>query len=272
MNEPKPEWPRRCGSKSKIYSARGEGRQRLHFREPSGLPGPLQWGEKWAQAGASPGTPLWEWLVPPTPTPRLQPPGQGQVSGGGEGGACGRGTSARRGAPPGRPPPPSPPTPHPGAGLAGRGRAARQAAGGTEGAGVSAIDRLGRCREAFRPASQRVPAGRRSGLPPPPHPPLPGGDQGLARGACTACGLCLRAEIGIPLLTPPPSHRGWHHLPWRETVYSRQVPTPARLDRCVGPAAAGHGVCALCIQKVPEVSQPSLCAAPITALISIAAA
>lgn len=105
MNDPKPEWPQRGDSKSKIYSP-------LATREDlSSCSLGVSMGERGARAGSSQGSPLRGWLagwpVPPTPpTPRDEGTSQWlRRRSLGEGdqrqaGGCGVG-SPRPGSPPG---------------------------------------------------------------------------------------------------------------------------------------------------------------------------
>lgn len=158
MNEPEPAWHQREVSLSQRLIRPGEGRPPLlPFTEPSALPVPPQ-----AQAGAPLGSPLRGWLVPPRPPP----PASGtraSLRGGDRGVREGDQHFGR--APPN-------PGPLPGAGLAGKGRAARQEGRREPGRLLStAWAVVGKLLDP--PA--RPGGGPRSGLPP----PLPGGGQGL---------------------------------------------------------------------------------------------
>lgn len=142
-NESKPEWPQR-GSKAKIYSPLATRKDLCCCSL-----GVSVWG-RGAPAGSSQGRPLSGWLAGPWPPSSLR--GRGPVSvaekAGPRGGAPAPGEGLRSRLRPAR--------------VSSRGLGWREGAGlpgRRDGAGVSAIDRTGRCREAFRPAS----ASRRGG-------------------------------------------------------------------------------------------------------------
>lgn len=248
-NESKPEWPQR-GSKAKIYSPLATRKDLCCCSL-----GVSVWG-RGAPAGSSQGRPLSGWLAGPWPPSSLR--GRGPVSvaekAGPRGGAPAPGEGLRSRLRPAR--------------VSSRGLGWREGAGlpgRRDGAGVSAIDRTGRCREAFRPAS----ASRRGGgagvvAEVWAFPPLPGDGWGLpllpprpAQSPARPVGS--GAQIGIPLLTPLPSHRGRHHLP---RTLLRHYFHPAGsaacvLGTCAGPGPAAHQRLELFHQKVSEESQPS---------------